>query len=207
MPGYLDPKNDLLFRRIFGEHDLLKSFLNALMPLEEGQQIESLEYLPAEQVPNNPLKKNSIVDVRCKDNRGRQFVVQVQMLWSASFTDRMLFNALKAYVRRSDRNEECYLLAIFNETFDKQSPEFYHHYRITNDKNINEVIKGLEFVLVELPKFEPEKWADRRVAALWLRFLKEVGEDHPDILNDLKENAEICQALDMCEEGALSEKE
>ncbi|MDR1097863.1 MAG: Rpn family recombination-promoting nuclease/putative transposase, partial [Tannerella sp.] len=39
MARYLDPKNDLPFKRIFGEHrDLLKSFLNALMPLEEDQQ-------------------------------------------------------------------------------------------------------------------------------------------------------------------------
>ncbi|MDR2809813.1 MAG: Rpn family recombination-promoting nuclease/putative transposase, partial [Tannerellaceae bacterium] len=33
MAHYLDPKNDLVFKRIFGEHpDLLISFLNALMP-------------------------------------------------------------------------------------------------------------------------------------------------------------------------------
>ncbi|GHV48077.1 hypothetical protein FACS1894181_02910 [Bacteroidia bacterium] len=72
MARYLDPKNDLVFKRIFGEHPhLLKSFLNALMPLEEGRYIESLEYLSPENVPENPLKKFSIVDVRCKDNYGR----------------------------------------------------------------------------------------------------------------------------------------
>ena len=44
MPRYLDPKNDFTFKRIFGEHpDLLISFLNALMPLEENQLIESVE--------------------------------------------------------------------------------------------------------------------------------------------------------------------
>jgi hypothetical protein len=63
MPRYLDPKNDLIFNLIFGEHShLLKSFLNALMPLEEDQRIESPEYLPAEQVPDNPANKNSIVN-------------------------------------------------------------------------------------------------------------------------------------------------
>ncbi|MDR1154764.1 MAG: Rpn family recombination-promoting nuclease/putative transposase, partial [Bacteroidales bacterium] len=87
MARYLDPKNDLPFKRIFGEHpDLLKSFLNALMPLEENQQIETLEYLPAEQVPENPGSKNSIVDVRCRDNRGRQFIVEMQMHWNNAFT-------------------------------------------------------------------------------------------------------------------------
>jgi hypothetical protein len=83
MIRYLDPKNDFTFKRIFGEHpDLLKSFLNALMPLKENQQIESLEYLPAEQVPDNPLRKNSIVDVRCRDNAGRHFIVEMQETWT-----------------------------------------------------------------------------------------------------------------------------
>ncbi|MDR3268753.1 MAG: Rpn family recombination-promoting nuclease/putative transposase, partial [Tannerella sp.] len=100
MAHYLDPKNDLVFKRIFGEHpDLLISFLNALMPLKAGRQIESVEYLPPELVPLNPTLKNSIVDVRCKDNYGRQFIVEMQMYWNSAFTNRMVFNASKAYVR------------------------------------------------------------------------------------------------------------
>lgn len=68
MAKYLDPKADLTFKKVFGEHaDLLKSFLNALQPLKPGQEIESLEYIPNELVPENPGKKNSIVDVRCTD--------------------------------------------------------------------------------------------------------------------------------------------
>ncbi|MDR0687813.1 MAG: Rpn family recombination-promoting nuclease/putative transposase, partial [Prevotellaceae bacterium] len=37
MARYLDPKNDLPFKKIFGEHkNLLISFLNALLPLQKG---------------------------------------------------------------------------------------------------------------------------------------------------------------------------
>ncbi|MDR1259410.1 MAG: Rpn family recombination-promoting nuclease/putative transposase [Tannerellaceae bacterium] len=214
MARYLDPKNDLPFKRIFGEHpDLLKSFLNALMPLEKDQQIVNLEYLAAEQVPDNPAKKNSIVDVRCKDNYGRQFIVEMQMYWNNVFSNRMVFNASKAYVRQLDKNEyyhllqPVYALAILNDVFDEKTPEFYHHYRIVNYRNTDEVIRGLEFVMVELPKFSPEKWADRRMAVLWLRFLKEVKESKPVVSADLKENADIRKALDICEEGAFTEAE
>lgn len=64
MERYLDPKADLTFKKIFGEHpDLVISLLNALLPLPEGKEIESVEYLPPELVPENPLRKNSIVDV------------------------------------------------------------------------------------------------------------------------------------------------
>ena len=69
---YLDPKADLTFKKVFGEHpDLVMNLLNALLPLEEGEEIKEVEYLPAELVPETPLKKNSIVDVRCRDAKGR----------------------------------------------------------------------------------------------------------------------------------------
>jgi predicted transposase/invertase (TIGR01784 family) len=214
MARYLDPKNDLTFKRIFGEHpDLLKSFLNALMPLDENQQIVSLTYLASEQVPDNPLKKDSIVDVRCRDNYGRHFIVEMQMLWNRAFTSRMVFNASKAYVRQLDKSEEyhllqpIYALAILNETFDDKTPEFYHHYRIVNERNTDEVIEGLEFVMVELPKFRAETWSDRRMAVLWLRFLKEVEEKLHVVPAELKENADISRAIEMCEEGAFTEAE
>jgi predicted transposase/invertase (TIGR01784 family) len=214
MARYLDPKNDLPFKRIFSEHpDLLKSFLNALLPLEADQQIESLEYLPTEQLPASPARKNSIVDVRCMDSDGRQFIVEMQMLWSTAFSNRMLFNASKAYVRQLDRGEHYYLLqpvyslAILNDVFDRTTSEFYHHFQIVNRRNTNEVIRGLKFVLVDLPKFKAEKWIDRRMAVLWLRFLKEVEEHQASVSEDLKENIEIRKALDLCEEGAFTEAE
>ena len=58
---YLNPKADLTFKLIFGEHpDLTKSLLNALLPLDKDAQITSLEYATPEMVPENPAKKNSV---------------------------------------------------------------------------------------------------------------------------------------------------
>lgn len=52
MQRYLNLKTDIVFKKIFGQRaDLLKSFLNALLPLPSDGLIESLEYLPSEQVP------------------------------------------------------------------------------------------------------------------------------------------------------------
>ena len=92
---YLDPKADMTFKKVFGEHeDLVISFLNSLLPFEsEDELIKSVEYLNPELVPLNPLKKDSIVDVRCKDSRGRQFIVEMQMMWTSEYKQRVLFNA------------------------------------------------------------------------------------------------------------------
>ena len=44
---YLDPKADLTFKRVFGEHpDLVRSLLNALLPLDLDQEVTEIEYLP-----------------------------------------------------------------------------------------------------------------------------------------------------------------
>ena len=78
MGKYLDPKADITFKRVFGEHkDLVISLINALLPLADDQQVESVEYLNPELVPETPTKKDSVVDVRCMDMRGRQFIVEM----------------------------------------------------------------------------------------------------------------------------------
>jgi predicted transposase/invertase (TIGR01784 family) len=214
MAHYLDPKNDFIFKRIFGEHpDLLISFLNALMPLDPGKVIESVEYLPGELVPDNPVKKFSIVDVRCRDNFGRQFIVEMQMEWSGFFCSRLLFNTSKAFVRQLRRGESygilqpVYGLGIINEDFDSETAEFYHHYRLMNAQNTKDVITGMELVLVELPKFGPGTWTDRRMAVLWLRFLKEVNDRTKEVSEDLLADENIRKALDICEESGFREEE
>ena len=111
MARYLDPKADVTFKKVFGEHkNLVISLLNALLPLDEGKRVESIEYLPPEMVPDNPDKKNSIVDVRCEETGGRKFIVEMQLNWTTAFKERVLFNAAKAYVRQIDRGEKYRLL-------------------------------------------------------------------------------------------------
>jgi len=214
MARYLDPKNDLTFKRIFGGHpDLVLNFLNALMPFAPDKLINEVEYLPAEQVPDIPGKKNSIVDVKCKDKSGRVFIIEMQMLWTDDFTNRLVFNASKAYVKQLEKGESyhwlhpVYTLAILNENFDDKTNDFYHHFLIVNKDNPKEVLEGLEFVLVELIKFKSEKWSERRIAALWLQFLRDVGENMTELPEELAANEQIRKAAELCEEGGFSSEE
>ena len=128
---YLDPKNDLTFKKVFGQHPhLLISFLNALLPLDAP--ILSVEYLPHELVPQIPVLKYSIVDVRCTDQNERQFIVEMQMLWTDAFKSRVLFNASKAYVQQLGKGkvyeslQPVYSLYLVNETFEPTITDFYN---------------------------------------------------------------------------------
>ena len=81
---YLDPKADLTFKKVFGEHpELVKSLLNALLPFKsEEEEITSVTYLTPEMVPQTPTRKYSIVDVRM--HRGASLLLRCRWFgrWS-----------------------------------------------------------------------------------------------------------------------------
>ncbi len=210
---YLNPKADMTFKLVFGEHpDLVMSLLNALLPLPEDGQIESVEYLTPEMVPDNPAKKDSIVDVRCKDQQGRQFIVEMQLYWNEEFKRRVLLNASKAIVRQLDKGEDysliqpVYCLSLVNDkAFDYETDEFYHDYAIVDVEHTDRHIEGLRFVFVELPKFKPQSISEKKMAVLWLRFLTEIAEDTIEAPTELLENEATRKALGLVEKSAMTE--
>jgi predicted transposase/invertase (TIGR01784 family) len=215
---YLDPKNDLVFKKVFGGHaHILISFLNALLPLAHDEEVISIEYLPAEMVPDIPIIKNSIVDVRCVDNKGRQFIVEMQMLWTDSFKSRVLFNASKAYVKQLDKNKEykglkpVYALSLVNEIFDDNPTQYYHHYKLVHTQEPNKTIDGLQLVFVELPKIRTKSIPEKKLMVLWLRYMSEIdsGKEIIDntLLQDLNSVPEIAEALELAKESAYTKAE
>ena len=209
---YLNPRADLTFKRVFGEHpDLVMSLLNALLPLAANQEITDIEYLPSEMVPENPLRKNSIVDVRCKDKQGRQFLVEMQMIWSPEFRQRVLFNASKAYVRQINTGEEyellqpVYSLNLVNEVFEPELEGYYHHYQMIHVENTDKVIEGLQLIFVELPKFTPHTFSEKKMQVLWLRYLTEINEQTREVPEELMANPEVKKAVDALEVSAFTD--
>ena len=211
---YLNPKADLTFKKVFGEHKhLMISFLNALLPLPEKEQISSIEYLTPELVPQTPLRKYSIVDVRCKDELGREFLVEMQIHWAPEFKTRVFFNAAKAYVKQADRGDDYQLfqpvwsLNLVNEVFEPDTPDYYHHYKVVNIKDTDKVIEGLQLVFVELPKFKPGDSNVKMMQELWLRFMTEIDESTLKVPPELTSNADVREAVSQLRESAFDDRE
>ena len=218
MAHYLDPKNDLIFKYIFGEHkNLCMSLLNSMLPLDESQRIVDIEYQTNELTPELPdILRNSLVDVRCIDTLGRQFLVEMQMYWSESFRSRILFNASKAYVKQLDKSRDpkflqpVYALSFINTIFEKSpemKDEYYHHYKIVNIYNTEKQIEGLEFVFIELPKFRPQNRVEKKLHELWLLFLTGIDQGTEEVPAELLTNSDITEALGYAETGAYTKKQ
>ena len=209
MSRYLDPKNDLVFKKIFGRHPtLLISFLNAVLPLPKGKIIQDLEYLPTENVPDLPkVEKRSIVDVRCYDQDKRHFIVEMQMAFSKHFMRRFIYNATSVYTRQLKIAEDyeslnpVYGLAIVHQKFSQES-DWLHHYQFLHHQNRDNALDDIHLVLLELPKFEPKTPSEKKLTVLWLRFMTEIDEKTNTVDKELLEVPEIKEALALTEEAA-----
>ncbi|WP_228119512.1 Rpn family recombination-promoting nuclease/putative transposase [Segatella copri] len=211
---YLDPKADLTFKKIFGNHPKrLISLLNALLPLSEEEQIHEIKYLPTELVPENNSYRYAITNILCTDAKSNKFCVVIRIEWSDAFQQRVQFLASELYVNPAIKQVKyfaqypTYSLNLINDIFAHDTPDFIHNYRIVHDKDSNKVIEGLHFTFIELPKFTPHSIADKRMMVLWLRFLTEINSDTKEIPADLLNDPEIGKAVEELEISGFSDAE
>src|SRR5476651_2666633 len=98
---FLDPKNDVAFRRIFGAErnkDILIHFLNDMLTFKSASPITEVTFLKPHQDPEIASQKSSIVDILCKDQKGNQYIVEMQVAKEKGFAKRAQYYAAKAYV-------------------------------------------------------------------------------------------------------------
>jgi predicted transposase/invertase (TIGR01784 family) len=171
-----------------------------------------VEYLPPESVPELVVLKNSIVDVRCLDNHGRHFIVEMQLQWTSDFIKRMLFNTTATYARQLKKGEDyeklspVYGVALLDATF-SEGEEWFHHYQMINTKNKQQALDDIQLVLIELPHFKPTSITTKRVTVLWLRFLKEMNEQTKSIDPSFLEVDSIKEAIELLEISSYNEAE
>jgi predicted transposase/invertase (TIGR01784 family) len=79
---FVNPKNDLAFKKIFGNEkkkEILISFLNAVLSLTDSKEIQTIDILNPYQMPHLVDLKESSLDVRATDKRGITFILEMQM--------------------------------------------------------------------------------------------------------------------------------
>ena len=97
---FADPRTDFAFKLIFGNDkakEVLISFLNAVIGLEGIHAIAEVTILNPYQAPKISALKRSYLDVKCRDNRGVEFVVEMQVEYTEGLKKRIEYNACKAF--------------------------------------------------------------------------------------------------------------
>jgi predicted transposase/invertase (TIGR01784 family) len=203
---YFSPVTDVTFRKVFGEHiDLAASLLNAFLPLEEGRVITDIHYIPPELMPETPMRKNSIVDVRCEDSTGASFLVEMQLNWDTDFMQRVVFNTSKAYVKQLGKGKDFHLLQpVYSLNFvqgdlHKGLTEWYHPYQLVHVYHSDRVFDGLKIVFAEMEKYEKLAVKGSSKRDLWMRFFTEMTEKTRKPAPELLADPDVAKAIELLE--------
>ncbi|MBD0391662.1 Rpn family recombination-promoting nuclease/putative transposase, partial [Wolbachia endosymbiont of Pentalonia nigronervosa] len=106
---FLDARNDYAFKRIFGTEknkDILIHFLNDILGFTGLAAIQDVEFLATILDPEIAAKKQSIVDVLCKDSQGSRYIIEMQFTKTKGFEKRAQYYAAKAYSNQADQGDE-----------------------------------------------------------------------------------------------------
>ena len=213
MSSYVDPKTDLVFKRVFGVEKnkaLLLSLLNAILQRPEGETLTSVEllnpYTPGERIN----EKMTILDVKAKDERGHLYNIEMQIGPETSFTWRILFYWSRLFgsqlVRGREYNELQKTISIAITDFELlQESEHYHStFRVMEEQQHFLLCKALEIHVLELPKYKKTLEDAQTPIEQWLSFLKD-GKDmqHEQIQ---KWDEECKKALEEIEHLSRDEK-
>jgi predicted transposase/invertase (TIGR01784 family) len=198
----INTKSDQAFKIVFGEKPhLLISLLNNLLPLQHP--IVSIEYLTPEISPELKDGKNSIVDVRCTDNHGRHFIVEMQIGKQAGFVKRVILNTTKVYSRqllkdkRFALTQPVYSLNLLDHTITNNNIEWYHHYSFSNRNDHSDIWEDIQIIFIELPKWKKRNKFDlTNPKDRWLMYFTK-----PDAFDRLSKEErakynDVCEAMD-----------
>ena len=180
---YINPFTDYGFKRLFGEEpskDLLLDFLNELLKDQEGK-ITELSYLPNEKLPISVGDRRAIFDIYCTNEKGEQFIVEMQKAEQKFFKDRTIFYStfpIQEQARNRDRfwNFELkavYTIGILDFVFEESDPDKYRHdVKLTEQETKKVFYDKLNYIYLEMPKFQKtEKELETRFDK-WMFVLK-----------------------------------
>jgi len=164
---FLDPKNDVAFRRIFGSEknkDILIHFINDVLELKSDDRIKEVTFLPTIQIPEIAAKKQSVVDVLCKDENGVQLIIEMQVSPQEGFEKRAQYYAAKAYSRQLNKGKEegaryidlksVIFIAISDNIIFKDKVFYKSDHIILDKDSYAHDLKDFSFTFIELPKFK-----------------------------------------------------
>jgi predicted transposase/invertase (TIGR01784 family) len=223
---FVDVKNDIAFRKIFGNESkkvILISFLNAIMELDGSEKIKDITILNPFQLPILPNMKVSIIDVKATDNNNNTYIVEMQVADVIGMEQRVLYYTSKEYSQQIDSGEKytelkpVIFIGIFDYKF-SEDEDYLSHHAFCNVKTGERIIKDMNMYFIELEKFNKAPKQLETVTDKWIYFIKEVenlvvipenldDEGLTEAYKDANKNSWTKQELDAYNYAAMREQD
>ena len=207
----IDPKIDCVFKALLGAEDnraLLIHFLNALLGSELPAPVSTVEILNPYNEREFLDDKLSIVDVKARDDVGRLYQIEIQILVHADLPARMLYAWADLYSQQLHSGQDyrelrpTYALWLLGDDLLRDDPAYAHRYRLRDERGRTLLEHG-GISLFELSKFATS--AVETKEQRWLKFFKDGERLDADQLPDWMQTTEMRQAMNTVKQ--FSEKD
>lgn len=209
----LDPKNDYVFKRIFGyvgNEEITKGLLNAIV---DDIHIESLT-LDCKEILEQDLKhdKFGILDIRVVIENSIQCNIEMQMIDKRDIENRILFYWSKLYSKSINLGEDylsaqrTIIILFANYEIDglEKIEKYLSRWQIREEEYKSIILtKNLEICIIELPKYKKYKSKNQELSS-WVKFITNPGGIAMD---DIKNNEALKKAKEVLNEISEDEKE
>ena len=197
---YINLMVDWSFKRVFGTEvnkDILIEFLKVVFP---QFAITDITYIPTEQLGIMEDDRKAIFDVLCKTEDDKTFLVEMQRGKQEHFFERALyytsFPIMKQGKKAIAKEEEgadpwdfsldgVFFLGILDFKYE-QDEMTEHRYQLLETKTLKQMTDKLEFVFVEVAKFDKREDELETDLDKWLYLLKNMSTllERPAALRD-----------------------
>ncbi len=189
----MDPKNDYVFRRIFGyigNEEITKGLINAIL---DDIEITNIELdLKQELEPDLKDDKFGILDIRVELNNSIQCDIEMQMADKKDIENRTLFYWSKLY-SKSIKLGEKYMKAkrtiiILFTNYEIEGlgeiKKYLSKWHIREDEYQNIILTdNLEFCIIEIPKYE-RYINENKELSKWVKFIRNPEEISMEDMNN-----------------------
>ena len=168
------------FKRIFGQEinkDLLIDFLNDL--LKGQRRVCDIRFLDKELLGTTVEDRNCIYDIYCRDERGAEFIVEMQNRQQANFRDRALYYVSRAISNQGEKGSDWKfrlmpVYGVFFMNFRSELPFQQFRADVTlRDEATNKLFSdNIHLIFLQMPLFKKEEHECENDFERWIYVLK-----------------------------------
>ncbi len=199
---FLDPKTDTAFKKLFGdiEHKgVVISFLNSVLDRQKGEQIVDVVFNDPYNLPDSLELKKSIVDIKVTDEKGKHYLIEMQVVDQEDFAQRCQYYSAVALARqipkRGKYNTLMPVIFIGVLNFNLFTTKNYVSHHLIMDQEIGQQsLRMQEFHFIELLKFNLNLDELKNTLEKWIYLLK-YANTLESVPKALQKNEEIQEAF------------
>src|SRR5579872_6411553 len=204
IPG-IDPKVDYAFKFLFGNEKKPQSLirlLNAILKPSPGEEIVAVQILNPFNDKLDLDDKLSILDIKARDQSGRLFNIEMQMVLPRNLRQRILYYWARLYSSQLQKGDDYNLLrptisvCFVDGLLFPTTPQHHTTFRLVDTHEAITLTDDIVIHFFELPKFNLEAQDLATPLDAWLYFLRHAEKLDTEAMPETLDSPEIRQAME-----------